>query len=53
METVNVIIDETLNFGSEKISKEIPREILLFKPKDVQEIVDRPHLQVLLALQVL
>ena len=41
METVNVVIDESLEFGSEKFSEEIPKEILPFKPKDVQEIVDQ------------
>ena len=35
METVNVVIDETSKSGSEKISEEIPREILPPKPKDV------------------
>ena len=34
METVNVIIDKTSESGSDKISEEIPREILP-KPKDV------------------
>ena len=41
METINVVIDEVLESGSEKISKEIPKEILPPKPKDVQEIVDQ------------
>ena len=41
METVNVVIDETSESGSKKISEEIPREILPPKPKDVQEIVDQ------------
>ena len=41
METVNVVIDESLEFGSEKFSEEIPKEILPFKLKDVQEIVDQ------------
>ena len=41
METVNVVIDEVLEFGSEKISEEIPNEILPPKPKDVQEMVDQ------------
>ena len=35
METVNVVINETSESGSEKISEEIPREILPPKPKDV------------------
>ena len=33
METINVVIDETSEFGFEKISEEIPKEILLPKPK--------------------
>ena len=41
IETVNVVIDEALNSGSEKISKEIPKEILPSKPKGVQEKVDQ------------
>ena len=41
METVNVVIDEASEFGSEKISEEISREILPPKPKGVQEIVDQ------------
>ena len=41
METVNVVINESSEFGSEKLSEEIPREILPPEPKDVQEIVDQ------------
>ena len=41
METVNVVIDKTSNSGSEKISEEIPKEILPPEPKVVQEIVDQ------------
>ena len=41
METVNAVIDEASEFGSEKISEEISREILPPKPKGVQEIVDQ------------
>ena len=41
METINVVIDETSQSGSEKISEEIPKEILPPEPKDVQEIVDQ------------
>ena len=33
METVNVVIDEASNSGSEKISEEIPKEILPSEPK--------------------
>ena len=35
METFNVVINETSESDSEKISEEIPREILPPKPKDV------------------
>ena len=41
METVNVVIDESSEFGSEKFSEEIPKEILPPKPKEVQEIVEQ------------
>ena len=41
METVNIVIDEALESGYEKISEEIPKEILPPEPKDVQEIVDQ------------
>ena len=41
METINVVIDEALESGSEKISEEIPKEILPLELKDVQEIVDQ------------
>ena len=41
METVNVVIDEALDPGSEKISKDIPKEILPPKPRGVQGIVDQ------------
>ena len=37
METVNVVIDEVLDFGFEKSSEEIPKSILSSKPKVVQE----------------
>ena len=40
METVNVVINEASDSGSEKISEEIPKEILPSEPKAVQEIVD-------------
>ena len=40
METVNVVINESLESGSEKFSEEIPKEILPPEPKNVQEIVD-------------
>ena len=35
METFNVVINETSESSSKKISEEIPREILPPKPKDV------------------
>ena len=41
METVNVVIDEASESSFEKISEEIPKEILPPEPKDVQEIVDQ------------
>ena len=41
METVNVVINEASNFGSEKISEEIPKEVLPSEPKVVQEEVDQ------------
>ena len=41
METVNVVINETSESGSEKISEEIPREILPPKPKEVPKIVEQ------------
>ena len=40
METVNVVINESLESGSKKFSEEIPKEILPPEPKNVQEIVD-------------
>ena len=40
METINVVIDEASDFGYEKSSEEIPKEILLSMPKVVQEEVD-------------
>ena len=41
METVNVVIDESSESSSKKLSEEIPKEILPPEPKDVQEIVDQ------------
>ena len=35
MEIMNVVIDGTSEFGSEKISEEIPKEILSPEPKEV------------------
>ena len=39
METVNVVIDESLDSGSEKVNVEFSKEILPPEPKEVQEIV--------------
>ena len=39
METVNVVIDESSDFGSEKVSEELPKEILPLEPKEVPEII--------------
>ena len=41
METVNVVIDESSDFGSKKFSDEIPKEILPSEPIEVQEIVEQ------------
>ena len=38
LETVNVVIDESSDSGSEKFSEEIPKEILPPEPREVQEI---------------
>ena len=39
METVNVVINESSESGSDKFGEEIPKEILPSEPKKVQEIV--------------
>ena len=41
IEIVNVVIDEALDSGFEKISEEIPKVILPSEPKVVQEEVDQ------------
>ena len=41
METVNVVIDESSDSGSEKFSEEIPKEILPLEPREIQEIVEQ------------
>ena len=41
METINVVIDESLDSGSEKFSEEIPKEILPPEPKEFQEIIEQ------------
>ena len=54
MEIVNVVIDESLDSGSDKSSEEIPKEILLPKPKEVKKLLNKSlHLLVLPILQVL
>ena len=35
METINVVTDEVLDFSYEKISEEVPKEILPLEPKVV------------------
>ena len=40
METVNAVIDESSDSGSEKVSEEFPKEILPPELKEVQEIVE-------------
>ena len=41
METMNVVIDESSESGSEKFSEETSKEILPPEPKEVQEIVEQ------------
>ena len=41
METMNVVINESLESGFEKFSEEIPKEIRPPEPKQVQEIVEQ------------
>ena len=41
METVNVVIDESSDSSSEKGIEELPKEILPFEPKEVQEIIEQ------------
>ena len=41
METVNVVIDESSDSGSEKFSEEILKEILPPELREVQEIVEQ------------
>ena len=40
METVNVVIDESSDSGSKKVSEEFPKEILPLESMEVQEIVE-------------
>ena len=54
MEIVNVVIDESSDFGNKKFSEEIPKEILPSSLKKFKKLLNKsPHLQVLLVLQVL
>ena len=41
METVDVVIDESSNFGSEKFGEEIPKDIFPPQPREVQDIVEQ------------
>ena len=41
METVKVVIDESLDSGSEKGIEELPKEILPPGPKEVQELIEQ------------
>ena len=41
METVNVVIDESLDSSSKKFNEKIPKEILPPKPREVQETVEQ------------
>ena len=41
METVNVVIDESLDSSYEKGIEDFPKEILPPKPKEVQEVVEQ------------
>ena len=41
METVNVVIDESSDSSFDNFSKEIPKEILPPKPREVQEIIEQ------------
>ena len=54
METVNVVIDESLESSSEKGIEELPREIIPPEPRVVQELLNKNlHLLVLQVLLVL
>ena len=41
METINVVINESSDSGSEKFCEEIPKEILPHEPRVVQEIFEQ------------
>ena len=41
MKTVNVVINESSDFGSKKGIEEFPKEILHFEPKESQEIIEQ------------
>ena len=53
METVNVVINESLDSSSKKFNEKIPKEILPPKPREVQETVEQEHPLVLPILQLL
>ena len=41
METVNVVIDESSDSGSQKGIEELPKEILPPEPNEVQELIEQ------------
>ena len=41
METINFVIDESSDSGSEKVSEEFPKEILPPESREVQESVEQ------------
>ena len=41
METVNVVIDESSDSSSQKGIEELPKEILLPKPNEIQELTEQ------------
>ena len=41
MEIVNVVIDESLDSSPEKGIEELPKEILLPKPNEIQELTEQ------------
>ena len=45
MEIVNVVIDESSDFGSKKFSEESPKEIHPLEPREVQEIVEQDQIE--------
>ena len=54
METVNVVINESLKSGSDKFGDEIPKKFFLLSPRKFKKLLNKNlHLQVLSTLQVL